>query len=174
MEVGRLLERWSTERPVELAQWLDKQNVPKSYHGSLGKSVLKGWLREDAPAAVQWWLNAPGGYPERAGRTEDIVSAWTETDVFAAAEWLASQPLDDTAARSMQTLSGKIAASDPERGWEWALRISQEVYRKDALKQVIASWAREDKAAAAKAVEAASLSDALKTELQQTIESTKP
>jgi|GEM_PF-2021910 len=169
MDVGRLLDKWSEERPEEFAQWLDRQKVPKSYHGSLGKPILKGWLREDPAAAIEWWMTAPGGYPERAGRQEDIVSAWTETDVFAAAEWLAAQPLDESAARAMTTLAGKVASSDPERGWEWALKVPQEIYRKDALRQVAAAWGRLDKAAAEQAVQTAALDDALKAELLKSI-----
>jgi hypothetical protein len=69
----------------------------------------------------------------------------------------------------MTTLAGKVAASDPERGWEWALHISQEIYRKDALRQVTAAWARQDKDAAVQAVQAAAFDDALKAELLKTI-----
>jgi RNA polymerase sigma factor (sigma-70 family) len=164
-EIGSVLRKWSEDRPAELAQWLDKQDVPKSYHGSLGGSILQGWLRVDAPAAVEWWLNAPGGYPDRSGRMDDIVNAWVESDVFAAAEWLAKQPLDKKAARSMSTLAGKVAQSDAERGWQWALSISEEAYRKDALRQVATAWVRQDSAAAGAAVNAAEIDPALKTEL---------
>jgi hypothetical protein len=171
-EVGRVLHQWSADRPEELAHWLDQQNVPKSYHGSLGKPILEGWLRVDAPAAVEWWLKAPGGYPEHGGRLDDIVSAWTESDVFAAAEWLAKQPLDKDAARAMTSLSAKVAQSDAERGWEWALRIPEENYRKDALRQVTSVWVRQDKAAAEAAVQSASLNESLKAELLKTISQT--
>jgi hypothetical protein len=164
-EVGSLLRKWSEERPEELARWLDSQEVPKSYHGSLGQSILRGWLRLDAPAAVEWWLKAPGGYPDRAGRMDDIVNAWSESDVFAAAEWLAKQPLDKKAARSMTTLAGKVAQTDAERGWQWALSIPEEVYRKDALRQVATAWVQQDKAAAGAAVESAALDPELKAEL---------
>jgi hypothetical protein len=172
MEVGRVLRQWSAERPEELARWFDQQTISKSYHGSLGKSILEGWLRVDAPAAVEWWLKAPGGYPERGGRVDDIVSAWSETDVFAAAEWLAKQPLNKDAARAMTSLSAKVAQSDAERGWEWALRIPEEHYRKDALRQVASTWVRKDKAAAEAAVQAASMDEGLKTELLKTISQT--
>ncbi|HWB03176.1 MAG TPA: sigma-70 family RNA polymerase sigma factor [Verrucomicrobiales bacterium] len=172
MDVGRILQQWSSERPEELARWLDQQNVPKSYHGSLGKSILQGWLRVDAPAAVEWWTKAPGGYPEGAGRLDDIVIAWTESDVFAAAEWLAKQPLDKNAARAMASLSAKVAQSDVERGWEWALSIPEKHYRKDALRQVVSTWVNQDKAAAEAAVQGASLDEALKTELLKTISQT--
>ena len=116
-------------------------------------------------------MNAPGGYPGRSGRTEDIVNAWSETDVFAAAVWLAAQPLDEGASRAMTTLAAKVAASDPERGWEWALRVPQEVYRTDALRQVAAAWAAQDKAAAQRAVESAPIAEAQRAELLKTVTS---
>ncbi len=164
-DLSSILRRWSDHQPAELAAWLDKTSVPKSSHDMTAMPILTGWLREDAKAAVEWWFNASGGYPERAHRMESLISAWTEADVFAAAEWLAAQPLDATAARSMTTLAGKVAQSDPERGFAWALSIPDELHRKDALKQVASTWGRTDKDAATAAVNAATLDEAQKGEL---------
>lgn len=169
MELHSLFNRWSALRPGELAEWLDRSGVPKSSHDSAAKPILTGWLREDPKAAIEWWFKAPGGYPERDHRMVTLMEAWTEADVFAAAEWLASQPLDKTAARSMTTLASKVAQSDPERGFAWAMSIPEEFYRKDALKQVISTWGRADKEAATAAVTGAALDEAQKTELIKTI-----
>ena len=169
IELHSILGRWNAHQPAELAAWLDKASVPKSSHDSTAKPILTGWLREDAQAAVEWWFHAPGGYPERGHRMESLISAWTEADVFAAAEWLAAQPLDATAGRSMTTLAGKVAQSDPERGFAWAMSIPDEFQRKDALKQVASTWGRADKDAATAAVNAATLGDAQKAELLKAI-----
>jgi RNA polymerase sigma-70 factor (ECF subfamily) len=164
-----ILNRWSSHEPAELAAWLDKTKVPKSSHDSMAKPILTGWLREDAEAALDWWFKAPGGYPERAHRMESLINAWTEADVFAAAEWLAAQPLDATAARSMTTLASKVAQSDPERGFAWAMSIADEFHRKDALKQVASTWGRADKEAATAAVNAAALDETQKSEILKVI-----
>ncbi len=163
------LDRWKAWQPAELAAWLDKSSVPKSSHDMTSTPILTGWLREDAEAAVAWWFAAPGGYPERDHRMETLISAWTEADLFAAAEWLATQPLDTTAASSMNTLAGKVAKNDPERGMAWALSIPDERYRTDALKQVATTWASTDKAAATAAVNAAAMDDAKKAEILRAI-----
>lgn len=168
-ELHSILRRWGDHQPAELAAWLDKVTIAKSSHDSAAKPILTGWLREDAQAAVEWWFKARGGYPERAHRMESLISAWTEADVFAAAEWLAAQPLDATAARSMTTLAGKVAQSDPERGFAWALSIPDEFHRKDALRQVASTWGRADKEAATTAVNGAALDDAQKAELLKAI-----
>ena len=132
-------------------------------------SSLTGWLREDAKAAVEWWFQAPGGYPERSHRMETLISAWTEADIFAAAEWLAAQPQDATAARSMSTLAAQVARSDPERGWEWALRVPDEFNQSDALRQVATTWARQDNTAATAAVNAAPLDETKRAEILKAI-----
>ncbi len=163
------LDRWKAWQPAELAAWLDKSGVPKTSHDGTARPILTGWLREDAKAAVEWWFAAPGGYPERDHRMETLISAWTEADLFAAAEWLAAQPLNTTAASSMNTLAGKVAKSDPERGLAWALSIPDERYQTDALKQVATTWASTDKAAAIAAVNAAALDDARKSEILRAI-----
>ncbi len=168
-DLSSILRQWNAHQPAELAAWLDKSGVPKSSHDMTAKPILTGWLREDAKAAVAWWFAAPGGYPERDHRMETLISAWTEADLFAAAEWLATQPLDTTAASSMNTLAGKVAKSDPERGMAWALSIPDERYRTDALKQVTTTWASTDKAAATAAVNAAALDDAKKAEILKAI-----
>ena len=69
----------------------------------------------------------------------------------------------------MNTLAGKVAKSDPERGMAWALSIPDERYRTDALKQVTTTWASTDKAAATAAVNAAALDDAKKAEILKAI-----
>ena len=164
-----ITNRWSAHQPAELAAWLDTCGVPQSSHDSMAKPILTGWLREDAQAAMKWWFQAPGGYPEREHRMGTLIEAWTDADVFAAAEWLAAQPLDATAAQSMSTLSCKVARSDPERGFAWALSIPGEHYRNDALRQVVTTWAATDKPAATAAINAAALDDARKTELLKAI-----
>ena len=169
MDLHSILGRWNAHQPAELATWLDHSGVPKSSHDSMAKPILTGWLREDPNAAVEWWFNAPGGYPERGHRMETLISAWAEADLFAAAEWLATQPLDSTAARSMNTLASQVARSDPERGFAWAMSIPDEHYRKDAIKQVASTWGRADKAAATAAVNAAALDDPQKAELLKAI-----
>ena len=168
-DLQSIFRRWSDHAPAELAAWLDKSGVPQSSHDGTARPILTGWLREDAQAAVAWWFAAPGGYPGRDQRMTTLIEAWTEADVFAAAEWLAAQPLDATAARSMNALAAKVAQSDPERGLAWALSIPEEHYRTDALKQVATTWARADKAAATAAVNAAALDEAQKAELLKAI-----
>lgn len=169
MDLHSILNRWSAHRPEELAAWLDRTKIEKSYHDSTAKPILTGWLRDDAAAAVEWWFQAPGGYPERGHRMTTLMEAWTEADLFAAAEWLAAQPLDETAAASMSTLAGKVAYSDPERGLAWALSIPADHLRKDALRQVAETWAAKDKPAATAAIQAAAMDEAAKTELLNTI-----
>lgn len=164
-----ILRRWSDHRPAELAAWLDRTDIPKPNHDSAAKPILTAWLRENAQAAMDWWFQAPGGYPERAHRMGSLIEAWTEADVFAAAEWLAAQPLDATAASSMTTLAAKVAKSDPERGFAWAMSIPGEIHRNDALKQVAATWGRADKAAATAAINAATLAESQKAELLKSI-----
>jgi len=172
--LSRVLERWSTVGPEQLAAWLDAQTVPKPNHGSLGKSVLKGWLQTDPPAAVEWWLNAPGGYPDKAYRMEDVVEAWSQFDVFAAAEWLTQQPLDEHAANSMSTLSQKLAVSDPERALAWAERIPVEVHRDSAVESVIKTWAQKDRPGALAAMESSALPVALKASVMEKLNSQQP
>lgn len=158
-DLNSLLRRWSDHQPAELAGWLDRIEVEKSYHGSLAKPILTGWLREDPSAAIDWWFQAPGGYPDRSHRLDTLMEAWSEADVFAAAEWLAGQPLDESASRSVATLSAQIARSDPERAWHWALRVPDSPYRADALRQVAVTWARSDKEAASAGVQSAGLDE---------------
>lgn len=155
--VGRVVERCSTQRPAELAAWVDAQTVPAPNHGALGKAVLKGWLRTEPEAAVQWWMQAPGGYPDKSGRINDIVEAWSASDVFAAAEWLVRQPLDAAVAPAMTTLAQKVATSDPERAMVWALSVPAGPHQTDAVHSVSRTWAQKDKAAATEAVNASSL-----------------
>jgi RNA polymerase sigma factor (sigma-70 family) len=155
IDLHSLLQRWSEHRPEELAAWLDRNHIDASSHDATAKPILTGWLRDDPEAAVDWWFNAPGGYPDRAHRLSTLIEAWVETDVFAAADWLATQPLDATTSPSVATLAGRIARSDPERGWAWALRIPEPTHRLDALRQVATTWARTDQPAAAAAVESA-------------------
>ena len=69
----------------------------------------------------------------------------------------------------MNTLAGKVAKSDPERGLAWALSIPDERYQTDALKQVATTWASTDKEAAIAAVNAAALDDARKSEILRAI-----
>ena len=168
-ECHGILQKWSDYQPAELAAWLDKSDVPQSSHDSVATPILTGWLREDAKTALDWWLNASGGHHGRGQRMDTLINAWTEADVFAAAEWLAAQPPDATAASSMRTLAAKIARSDPERGWAWALSIPHAGYQKEALNQVIAAWALADKAAATGALATAPLDQETKTLLTNTI-----
>ncbi|MFN0128813.1 MAG: RNA polymerase sigma factor [Verrucomicrobiales bacterium] len=168
-DLNSLLRRWSDHQPAELAGWLDRTDVDKSYHGSLAKPILAGWLREDSVTAIDWWFQAPGGYPDRSHRMDTLMEAWSEVDLFAAAEWLAGQPLDESASRSMATLSAQIARSDPERAWQWALRVPNSPYRPDALRQVAVTWARSDKEAAADAVQSAALDEATRAKLVEAL-----
>ena len=69
----------------------------------------------------------------------------------------------------MSTLAGKVAHSDPERGFAWALSIPAEQYRNDALRQVATTWAATDKPAATAAINAAALDDTRKAELLKAI-----
>ncbi len=173
-DISRLLERWSVVHPQELAAWVDAQEVPKPSHSSLGKSVLKGWLQTDPTAAVQWWLAAPGGYDDKSHRMEGIVEAWSQFDVFAAAEWLTQQPLDEHAAKSMSTLSQKLASSDPERALAWAERIPVEAYRDSAVASVFTTWAQKDRPAALAALEASALPAALQATVIEKLKTPQP
>jgi hypothetical protein len=131
--------------------------------------VLKGWLAQDSAAAIDWWFKSSGATPDPARRTATLLDAWAGTDVFAAAEWLAAQPVDANTAVSMRVLASHVALTDPERGWEWALNIAQESHRADALGQVAVTWAQTDREAAAAAVAAAPLDEAKRAEILQSI-----
>jgi RNA polymerase sigma factor (sigma-70 family) len=168
--VSRALFRWNTSQPAELAAWLDRNSVPAIMRHSVSMPLLMGWLREDAPAAVDWWFKTPNSPKEQDQRMETLVNAWAEVDIPASAEWLAAQKLDATAAGSMQTLATMVARRDPERGFAWALQIPEEENRNNALRGVVSAWARRDRTAATAAINAAALDDARKTELLKTID----
>jgi RNA polymerase sigma factor (sigma-70 family) len=167
--LGALIHRWSEYQPAELADWLEASRLAHGEFVPAARSVLIGWLAQDSAAAIDWWFKSSGATPDPARRTATLIDAWAGTDVFAAAEWLAAQPIDANTAVSMRVLAGHVALTDPERGWGWALSIAQETHRVDALGQVAVTWAHTDREAAAAAVAAAPLDEAKRTEILQSI-----
>jgi RNA polymerase sigma factor (sigma-70 family) len=164
-----LIGCWSEYEPAELADWLEASGLAHGEFVPAARSVLKGWLAQDSAAAIDWWFKSSGATPDPARRTATLLDAWAGTDVFAAAEWLAAQPVDANTAVSMRVLASHVALTDPERGWEWALNIAQESHRADALGQVAVTWAQTDREAAAAAVAAAPLDEAKRAEILQSL-----
>lgn len=169
MDLRSVFQRWSLHDPAELAAWLDRSGVEKSEHTTTAQPILSAWLREDPEAARDWWFQSPGGYEDRGHRLQSLVTAWAEADVFAAADWLATQPLDATASGSMAALAAQVARSDPERGWEWAMKIPDAATRADALRQVVSTWAATDRDAAAAAIASAVLDEPVQADLRKAL-----
>lgn len=155
---------WARERPEELARWVDNNQIGDIKPQTLAGAVLGSWVIEDSEAAVEWWMTRKNEEKQEA-RIGDLVRIWAESDVVGAGDWLAQQELDETFDRALKDYSFKAARKDPERGWDWALKVTGETMRRNALRGVVNNWKYNPPQNANERIESADLSDALKAEL---------
>ncbi len=171
-EVSRFMGDWLVKNPdlaPKMAAWLDGQKVKESSSDMTGKDVLKTWMKQDEKAATEWWLNRPTAYPGRESRLGSMMEYWSEADPFAAAEWLAKQPLGDTEAAAMARLAEGVSKVDPERAFAWAGSIPNEFHRGSALETTLKRWAEKDAAAAREALGKATFTEAERTRLEKVL-----
>ncbi|MEM7387474.1 MAG: hypothetical protein AAF514_21255, partial [Verrucomicrobiota bacterium] len=173
-EVRTILSDWAAYQPAELAAWIDSKDVARSNRNMVSKDVLAGWLTLDRDAAIDWWMGRIPEGGKRSSHLSRMVEAWTTTDIFGAAEWLAAQDLTEEHSRAVSSLSQKLVHRDVERGFAWAAAVPEGASRERALKHAYSTWHRSDPEAAKTALKAADLDKELRIRLEEAAEQAPP
>ena len=168
-EVWTLLREWANHGPAELAAWIDSKDFDKSDSYMVSKAVLGSWLLEDQDAAIDWWINQRGSDRSLDHKLGQLVQAWSESDTFSAAEWLAGQELTDDHARAVQSLSQKLSQQDPERAFSWAEAITSDSARKSALRYAYRMWFQKNPDAAQAALDSLDVDESFRTSLAEAV-----
>ncbi|MEM6885718.1 MAG: hypothetical protein AAF571_11850 [Verrucomicrobiota bacterium] len=107
-------------------------------------SIARNWARQDPQQAGLWANSLPDGEKSRAIR--NVIDSWANNNVEAAAEWLASIPVNPSLDEATHTLSRKLAGVDPAAAVDWAGSITNEKTRERALYDAAREWIRNDPA----------------------------
>ncbi len=169
-DLSSVLDQWASHRPAELAAWIDSKEIKKSNEFTMSKAVLGNWLIEDRDLAIAWWLERESGFPALDHRLGSLIDAWSEVDVFSAAEWLAQEELTNAHARAVQSLSQSLTREDPERAFAWGLAVPSESLRKRALRHAYLAWVKKEPEAARAALNAADVEESFRVGLEQAAE----
>lgn len=139
--------------PEKLATALD--NLPPSADLTRAVSaVALAWGQTDPPAAMNWLAALPDPDARNAG-LGSALRAWALHDSYGASTWLSAQPagkLRDTASLS---LIEQLKTTEPASAWKWASAISDGALRQTTCSDTFSTWAQNDPAAAAEALDAA-------------------
>ncbi len=168
-KVSTTLRDWGAYQPSELAKWIDSKNDEQVNRFALAKPVLSQWLLQDTQAAIDWWLlNRESDQPfdRKLGH---LIDAWSETDAFSAAEWLADQDLTQEHTPAIKSLSQQLTREDPERAFAWAQAIPDGAERKSALRYAYRAWHRKAPDEAETALRTAKLDDAIRKALEESV-----
>lgn len=135
--IAQNLHGWARETDSEtVVAWLDQSDLPKNEFHEVEDSLGRQWFYEDHKGAAEWLLSRATTPERRAVVLKDMTSVWVNYDAAAAAEWLGSQPLDETAAPAMRRLAERIARHHPEDAVEWAAAITDPQEKKHAIRNL--------------------------------------
>jgi hypothetical protein len=119
---------------------------------------------KDPKLATDWIAQLPDEKIQ-SDAIESLAQSWCGKDSVAASEWIAQLPTGSAKDRAAQTLIMAIKESDPSSALSWAGSLSDSGVRDEMGMRVLKDWFQKDQAAAAAALEKASLSTTAKDRL---------
>jgi len=126
------------------------------------------WARRNPEAALEWAAGLSDD-DTRANAIKGAMEVWGFDHREDAAKWLTGLPAGPDRDAGTQIFAATLVWKDPPGAIEWASSIGDELRRENAIRQVMTSWIRKDKAAAsAWLTNDTALPDSLRGELQRT------
>ena len=128
----------SPDRGIEIAE-----ELPEALRQGYWKGVVTqiGW--KDPVKATEFLGNLEEG-PLLAEAYETIMRAWTKTDEFEAAKWLAELPPSDSKDKAVRMFSDQLISIDPERAVQWASSINDPNRRRKHVENLLSKWRAAD------------------------------
>ena len=102
----------------------------------LGPSLMAG---PDPAQAADWWLRQTTD-TDRSTALNEISLRWAEIDLVGAAEWLGKQGNGPEMDRAKHSFAIQASQRAPEAAANWAIAITDEKRRLDALRTVYRLW----------------------------------
>jgi hypothetical protein len=109
--------------------------------------------------------------PEQALVIPSVIGAWAEQDPFAAGEFVAGLPQDETQKQAALSVIANWANRDPEQAGAWVLQFPEGPTREQGLRDVVGGWTRMDSEAARMWVQQLPAGDTRDAALKDYIES---
>jgi hypothetical protein len=175
LPAGNVKNTLLSVRAIEMANgdgWTMALNLPNGGPRNNAINLLiQRWPASDAASATPVFLNTLADQPAlQTTAISSAVSAWLNQDEQAASQWVSSLPpgtARDAGAAQVVTAALK---NDPATAFNWAVSIGAAAQRNTQISRVVTQWAAKDPAAATAAVQTASVTDAQRTTLLNTIQ----
>src|SRR6266850_423601 len=136
---------WAAQNPAEAASQLSEL-PPGDSRNSLLTAIAERWGSSNPKAAMEWVRTL--SEPEQALAMPCVIGAWAEQDPFAAGEFVAGLPHDETQRRAALSVISSWANRDPEQAVAWVLQFPEGPTREQGLREVVSGWTRMDSEAA--------------------------
>lgn len=135
---------------TEAADWL--HNLPPSSGRDFALATLAADWATTAPQDAMTWASSLESPSARSEAMQRAFNRWADSDIVAAAQWVAdhdSSPQADTLIANLvgDTSLGHVA---PERAIQWSELIRDPDIRQTAVQRVVSAWSQHDAVAAAR------------------------
>ena len=127
---------WGLREPQATGQWIADHWSQASSGGALW--FANNWSKSDPMATLNWIQSLP------AGSKRNELMEWSLTDLARGSRENAQRAFEGLETETQRSASGRlatsIAAQDPESAVKWAIGLSDEGTRTNAIKGAIAMW----------------------------------
>jgi hypothetical protein len=138
-------------------RWVKRiDELPPDRQISAVQALARGWASSDPIAAMNWALSLPEG-SQREAAFGPATSMWAQNDSYEISQWIEAQPAGSNRDIATRSLVGVLSESQPETAWNWALRISDEQARMNALQLAHMGLRRKNPEAADQLLQSANL-----------------
>jgi hypothetical protein len=140
-----VLKTWADDEPASAATWAI-EHLSDENAAEVLRNIYDEWCRSETMVALDWALALP------AGKSRDTALGHVIGPLAASDLTRATQLFDELSKDSQYSAAAEIASewadSDPASAAQWALQLTDESVRGNALGQVMEKWTTDDLSAA--------------------------
>jgi len=140
-EKSAALTDWVKKSPAEAFEWADKQAAADKRRHYLSLVVMRLWVRQDTPGAVDYVTKTPGNRG-----LGGLVASWIAQDPASASAWVVKRPREKWPV-VFSAAGESWARCDPKAAGAWLLTLPVEQGHY-AYTLAAGTWAWSDTAAA--------------------------
>ena len=139
----RLGERFSRDRPEEVARWLES-HANEKYSARAFQYLGDNWSKTDPESSIDYFSNLPDGKSQEVG-IKSSISNWAKQDPLSAGDWLNERESGPQLDSALAAYASTVSIKDGGAAMEWAISITNKKLQHKTIEKVGQEWYRQDK-----------------------------
>lgn len=141
-----IVDQLARHDPEAAKEWIEKEADPSNI-AVAHEELAESWARHDPEAAVAWAATLPEGTDGLRRIYERLFTRFIQYDFLDAANYLVAQEPSPQLDTAFEVYIDKVKSIDPASTMDWAIAITDEQRRWQAMQEVAAVWRGKDPAA---------------------------